>query len=86
MVKVKRFTAAWCQPCKVLAPLFSELQSEMPNVVFETIDVDENMQQAKDYVITSVPTIIIEKDNEIVKRYVGIKPKSEYVKTISSLI
>jgi thioredoxin 1 len=42
MIKVKRFTAAWCGPCKQLAPLFEQLQSEYTNVTFETIDVDTN--------------------------------------------
>ena len=37
MVKVKRFTAAWCGPCKQLSPLFGQLQSEYTNVSFETI-------------------------------------------------
>ena len=86
MVKVKRFTATWCGPCKVLAPVFAELESEIPGVSFETIDVDVNKEEVMNYMVTSVPTVVIEKDGEMVQRYTGIQPKSVYVTRIKSLI
>ena len=45
MIKVKRFTAAWCGPCKQLAPLFDQIKTSFPDVVFETIDVDQDKEQ-----------------------------------------
>jgi thioredoxin 1 len=86
MVKVKRFTAAWCGPCKQLSPLFGQLQSEYTNVSFETIDVDNAPEEAQKYMVTSIPTVIIEKDGQTIQRYVGLNPKSTYVNTIKSLI
>ena len=86
MVKVKRYTASWCGPCKVLAPVFAELESEISNVSFETIDVDQNRQEAIDNMVTSVPTVIIEKDGQMVQRYTGVQPKSAYALKIKSLI
>jgi thioredoxin 1 len=86
MVKVKRFTAAWCGPCKQLSPLFGQLQSEYTNVSFETIDVDNSPEEAQKYMVTSIPTVIIEKDGQTIQRYVGLNPKSTYVNTIKSLI
>jgi thioredoxin 1 len=86
MVKVKRFTAAWCGPCKQLSPLFGQLQSEYTNVLFETIDVDNSPEETQKYMVTSVPTVIIEKDGQTIQRYVGLNPKSTYVNTIKSLI
>lgn len=86
MVKIKRFTAQWCGPCKMLAPVFIELEKEFPNVVFETIDVDENREEVVNYVVTSVPTVIIEKDGQLIQRYTGAKPKSVYATQIKSLI
>lgn len=86
MIKIKRFTAQWCGPCKQLAPLFTQLQSEYPNVSFETIDVDQNRQDAVDNMITSVPTVIIENNGQLVQRYTGVQPKSTYAAIIKSLI
>jgi thioredoxin 1 len=86
MIKVKRFSASWCQPCHQLAPLFDQLQLEYPNVMFETIDVDTSPDPVQQYMITSVPTVIIEKNGILVQRYVGINPKTSYANTIKSLI
>jgi thioredoxin 1 len=86
MVKVKRFTAAWCGPCKQLAPLFEQIQTSFPDVIFETIDVDQDKEQVMEYFITSVPTVIFEKDGMAKQRFTGMQPKSIYVDTINSLI
>ena len=86
MVKVKRFTASWCGPCRQLTPLFDQLQSEYPNVMFETIDVDTSPEPVQKYMITSVPTVIIEKNGVLAQRHVGINPKTTYINTIKSLI
>ena len=86
MVKVKRFTAKWCGPCRQLAPAFDELANEFPNVSFETIDVDISPEPVQEYFITSVPTVIVEQDGKAVQRYVGLNPKTTYSNFIKSLI
>jgi thioredoxin 1 len=73
---VKRFTAAWCGPCKQLAPVFEELKNEITNVNFETIDVDMDREAAIEKGISSVPTVILEKDGTQVYRFSGVLPKS----------
>ena len=86
MIKVKRFTAAWCGPCRQLAPLFEQLKSEYTNVTFETIDVDNSPEETQQYMVTSVPTVIVENGGQVVQRFIGLNPKSTYVNTIKSLI
>jgi len=76
MLIVKRFTAAWCIPCKQLAPVFNELQSEMPNVQFQTIDVDMDKASALENGVSSIPTVIFEKDGVSVYRFSGVIPKA----------
>ena len=76
MLIVKRYTATWCGPCKQLAPVFDALQSEIPNVQFQTIDVDQNRDEALSKGISSVPTVIFEKDGQQVYRFSGVLPKS----------
>jgi len=86
MVKVKRFTATWCGPCRQLAPLFEQIQTSFPNVDFQTIDVDTSPEEVQANLVTSVPTVIVFKDGVAKQRYVGVQPKSMYVDTINSLI
>jgi len=86
MIKVKRYTAKWCGPCRQLAPLFTEIEKSFPNVSFETIDVDLSPEEVQNHFVTSVPTVIIFKDGVAKHRYVGIQPKSMYIDTINSLI
>jgi thioredoxin-like negative regulator of GroEL len=80
MLTVKRYTATWCQPCKQLAPIFEALQSEMNNereqIVFQTIDVDMNKEAAMENGVSSVPTVILEKNGQQVYRFSGVLAKS----------
>ena len=86
MVKVKRFTAAWCGPCRQLAPLFEQIKTSFPDVEFQTIDVDTSPEEVQENLITSVPTVIFFKDGVAKQRFVGLQPKSMYIDTINSLI
>jgi thioredoxin 1 len=86
MIKVKRFTAAWCGPCRQLAPLFEQFKTSFPNVSFETIDVDNSPEETQENFITSIPTVIFFKDGVAKQRFTGMQPKSIYVDTINSLI
>ena len=90
MLVVKRFTAAWCGPCKQLAPVFEELQNEMTNeidtIVFQTIDVDQNRDAALEANVSSVPTVIFEKEGMPVYRFSGILPKSVIAGTIQKFL
>mgnify|MGYP003349335523 FL=1 len=76
MLTVKRYTAPWCGPCKQLAPVFEELKNEITEVTFQTIDVDQNRESAIAEGIVSVPTVLLEKDGEMVYRFSGVLPKS----------
>jgi thioredoxin 1 len=84
MVEVKKFYGHWCVPCKLLAPVINEIKGEIPNVKFTDIDVDENGDLASKYGVRGVPTVVIEKDGVEVKRFVGMKQKSELVNEIKS--
>lgn len=81
---VKRFTASWCAPCRTLAPIMVGIQIQNPSVKFEIIDVDENEQLAAQYGIRSVPTVILEKNGEIVETIMGARPEQVYKTAIST--
>jgi len=86
MLIVKRYTATWCQPCKQLAPIFEELQNEMSNVQFQTIDVDQIKEAAIEANVSSVPTVVFEKDGMPVYRFSGVLPKSVIAGTIQKFL
>lgn len=86
MITIKRYTAAWCGPCKALAPIMAELQSEMNNVNFVTIDVEQNKEAAAQDNISSIPAIIVMKNGQEMHRFTGVKPKSVIAAIIQQFI
>jgi thioredoxin 1 len=74
MKKVIRFTASWCQPCKALASILEEIDTNIP---IEVVDIDEQQDIAIEYGIRGVPTLVKFDDNgNITGRMVGIKAKN----------
>ena len=71
-VTLKDFYADWCGPCKTQDPILDELQEEYENVEFEKVNVDEEQDVANEYQVRSLPTLIIENDDGIVERFVGV--------------
>ena len=70
------FWAPWCGPCKMIAPVLEELDSEMSDTVkIAKVDVDENPETAGNFGVMSIPTLILLKDGEIVEKTVGFQPK-----------
>ncbi len=65
------FWAVWCGPCKMLAPIFEEVEKEYPDVTFGKVNVDDEEGLARRFGIVSIPTLIFIKDGNIVKKSVG---------------
>jgi thioredoxin 1 len=67
------FFAEWCGPCKRQGPYLEELKKNMgEKIEIRKIDVDENMDLANKYGIRVVPTLIIEKDGNVVRMLEGV--------------
>lgn len=71
------FYATWCNPCKMLAPVFEEVSNEVEGVAFGKVNIDENMELTVKYNITTVPTVLVLKDGIEVDRTVGFIPKEK---------
>jgi len=73
-MKVLRFTASWCQPCKMLAKTLEETNTEIP---IEVIDIDVHPELATDYGIRGVPTLVMIDGDIEVKRVSGTLMKNQ---------
>lgn len=79
------FWASWCAPCRMMSPVIEEIAKDFPHVKVCKINVDENPSIAEQYNVSSIPTILIIKNNDVVKQYVGVTDKFEIEKSINLL-
>ena len=71
--------AEWCMPCQMIAPIIEEISNEKADVKFFKINVDETPEVAIKYGVSSIPTLLIFKNGELVNKAVGAYPKEKIV-------
>lgn len=72
------FSAVWCGPCQMLAPVLEELSGDLDGeVAFYNADTDENTQLAIANSITNIPALLFLKDGKVAGKNVGFMPKPE---------
>ena len=73
------FWAAWCMPCRMLAPIIEELANEyIESVTVAKVNIDIESALAARYGIMSIPTVILFNDGAEVKRFIGVQKKETY--------
>jgi thioredoxin 1 len=71
------FWAPWCGPCRSIAPMIDELASENVGAIkVGKLNVDTHGVAAQKYGVSSIPTIMIFKNGDVVQRFVGVQPKT----------
>ena len=76
---VADYTATWCGPCKVVAPLIDKLATEYSDrATVVKIDIDENKEAANKYGIRSIPAVLFFHNGEMVKNTFGSQPYETY--------
>lgn len=76
------FWAAWCMPCKMLAPVIDELAAEANGYKVGKVDVDQEPELARKYRVMSIPTILVFKNGEVAASSVGVQPKEALEKLL----
>lgn len=73
------FWAPWCGPCKALGPVIDELASDYDGrAKVGKLDTDASQETAMKFAISSIPTVIVFNNGEIVDRFVGLRSKRDY--------
>lgn len=76
MITLTDFYADWCGPCKVMKPIFDEVEKEYEGKVeFRQVDVEAETAEAAKFGVMSIPTFVITKDGQEVDRKMGAMPK-----------
>ncbi|MCL6599782.1 MAG: thioredoxin [Alicyclobacillus macrosporangiidus] len=81
------FWAAWCGPCRMMAPVLEELSDEAGDrLVVAKLNVDENPRTAGAYGIMSIPTMILFRNGRPLKQLVGYMPKGQLVSQLADVL
>ena len=81
------FWAAWCGPCRAIAPAIEEIATEYTGrLKVVKVDVDENQEIAERYGVQSIPTVLLFKDGKAVERLIGAYPKQAMVSKIKNYL
>ena len=73
------FTAVWCGPCRMVAPIIHDLASEYEGqIVVGEINVDENPKVTAQFKVRNIPTVLFIKNGQVVDKQVGAVPKASY--------
>ena len=81
------FWAAWCAPCKMLAPIIDKVADEYDGkLVVGKVNIDEQQELAMRYGIQSIPTVILFKDGKIAAKEVGVKPLKSFTSLLDNEI
>ena len=78
------FWAPWCGPCRMLSPIVDEIAEEHSDIKVCKVNVDEEQALAAKFGIMSIPTLVIFKNGNIANKLIGVQPKSEILKTLTS--
>jgi thiol-disulfide isomerase/thioredoxin len=84
-VRVTHFTAPWCGPCKPVGEALEELARSLP-FELRVVDLDAEPETGARYGVLALPTVVIERDDEVVATIDGARRKPEYERLLREVI
>lgn len=76
------FWAVWCGPCRMVSPILDEVAEERADIKVGKVNVDEQMELAREFNVVSIPTLVVVKDGKVVNQSVGAKPKAKILELL----
>lgn len=76
------FWAPWCGPCRMVGPVLEQISNERSDVKVVKVNVDEELELAREYGIMSIPTIMVVRDGKVVSQSLGAKPKNQILQML----
>ncbi len=76
------FWAPWCGPCRMVGPVLEQISNERSDVKVVKVNIDEELDLAREYGIMSIPTIMVVRDGKVVNRSLGAKPKNQILQML----
>ena len=76
------FWAPWCGPCKQIAPIVEQIAAERDDILVGKVNVDEEMELAMQFGVSSIPTLVVMKDGKAVAHAIGYRPKEDILKLL----
>ena len=76
------FWATWCGPCKMLSPVLEDIAAERNDLLVAKVNIDEEMDLAMKFQVTSIPTLAVVKDGQVAATSVGFRPKDDVLRFV----
>ncbi|MDY7108136.1 MAG: thioredoxin [Planctomycetota bacterium] len=81
------FWAEWCQPCRMITPIMEEIAGEYEGKVkVGSLDCDSNRSIPVKYGISAIPTVMLFKNGEVEKKFVGLAPKEQFTAALDGAV
>ncbi|MBQ9856781.1 MAG: thioredoxin [Clostridia bacterium] len=76
------FWAPWCGPCRMVGPILEQISEERSDIKVVKVNIDDELELAREYSIMSIPTIMVVKDGKVVSQSLGAKPKNQILQML----
>ena len=77
------FWAPWCGPCRMVVPMVEQIADERPDIKVGKLNIDEEFELARQFGISSIPTLVVMKDGQILRQATGARPKHQILEMLN---